>query len=40
MENLMEFITDSLLFQKGTKFKIAAKHATNYSYKNGSFCII
>ena len=37
---LTEFIKNSLVFQKCPKSTIAANHATNYSYKNCSFCII
>ena len=36
----MEYIKSSLVFQKCPKFTMAANHATNYSYKNCSFCII
>ena len=36
----MEFIKGSLVFQKCPKSTMAANHATNYSYKNCSFCII
>ena len=36
----MEFIIDSLIFQKCPKSTMAANHATNYSYNNCSFCII
>ena len=36
----MEFIKNSLVFQKCPKSTMAANHATNYSYKNCSFCII
>ena len=35
----MEFIRNSLVFQKFPKSTMAANHATNYSYKNCSFCI-
>ena len=36
----MEFIKNSLVFQKYRKSTMAADYATNYSYKNCSFCII
>ena len=36
----MEFIKDSLVFQKSPKSTMAAIHATSYSYNNCSFCII
>ena len=36
----MEFIKNNLVFQKCPKSTMAANHATNYSYKNCSFCII
>ena len=36
----MEFITNNLFVQKGPKSTMAANHATNYNYKNCSFCTI
>ena len=33
----MEFIKDSLVFQKCPKSTMFANHATNYSYKNVRF---
>ena len=36
----MEFIKNSLVFQKYPKSTMAANHATNYSYKNCLFYII
>ena len=40
MDNLMEFIAILYFSKKSPKSKIVANHATNYSYKNSSFCII
>ena len=36
----MEFIKNTLVFQKCPESAMAANHATNYSYKKCLFCII